>query len=145
MKLFLLFLLLVAPTAAHTLSHGEVVDPYAFQLRTVPERLEPGATDIILTVTRDGVPLAGEPIWIRLSDRRNVYIAGNFVTDESGTLVFSYYFNGPGTYTLAAEVQGARSQMPLHVHGQYILLFGFLAAVFIAIALLFDKKSVPGK
>lgn len=145
MKILFLLLLLAAPVSAHIAGEPTQAGEYTIELRTVPERLEPGQTTLVVSVTRFGQPVTDQEVWVRLSDRKKVYVAGTFVTDEAGTAAIGYYFNGPGTYTVTAEVAGNRAEIPLHVHGQYILLFGFLAAVFIGIALLFDNKGGPAK
>lgn len=116
-----------------------VLDSYVFTVDTIPQQLAPGPADLVLHVTKDGVPLEFTPISVRLTNGNKVYLAGEFTTDKQGSVTLSYRFGGPGLYELTAEVEDTKVTMPLHVHGEYILLFGFLAAIFVVFALLVER------
>lgn len=137
MKLFLLLLLL--PFAAAQSVDEWAAGPYTIQLTTLPEQLEPGHSNLIINVLKDNESVIAKDVWMRLSEGQKVYFAGTFRTDNSGAVSVSYLFNGPGNYDLTVEVDGNRASIPMQVHGQYLLMFGFLAAVFIVLALLMDR------
>jgi hypothetical protein len=138
MKL-LLFLLLAAPVLAHGAAETAATGNYTVELSTSPEQLEPGASTLIIHVLRGEQPVAHERVWLRLSNEDKIYFSSIFTTDEQGAVALSYYFTGPGVYELTVEVDKERAELPVHVHGQYMLIVGFLTAVFIVLALLLDR------
>ncbi len=143
MKQSLLFGVCLVLCAVSVLAHGEGIEQelgaFTLELHAMPERLQPGDADFLFTLTRGGAPVPGEPVWVRIADGRRTYFAGTFVTDENGVIQFTYRIDTPGWYTFTAEVRDERGQFPVRVYGQYILLFGFLAAIFIVLALLVKK------
>jgi len=139
MRYIILLLLALPLAAAHDIAAEQSAGPYTIQLSTVPDQLEPGAASIIVSVLRDNESVQHKTVWLRLANGNKIYLAGTFETDETGSVSLSYLFNSPGNYELTVEVDGDRAVLPVPVHGQYLLLFGFLAAVFIVLALLMDK------
>ena len=138
-RYLLLVLFLLPLAAAHDVQAETQAGPYTIQLATVPDVLEPGPANIIVSVLENNVSVVQHEVWLRLSNGNKVYLAGTFETDGTGSVSLSYLFNSPGNYELSVDVDGNRTMLPIDVHGQYLLLFGFLAAVFIVLALLMDR------
>ena len=138
--LFCVGIVATASVNAHTIQSTATAGPYTIEFSSFPESLEPGASTILLHVMVNNVSVQqNKPVWIKLSEGATTNLAGTYSTDNTGTVVLSYTFNGPGTYDMAVEVDGDRAVIPVHVHGQYVLMFGFLAAIFIVMFLLLDK------
>ena len=137
--LAIIFVLCLPLVVAHGNAQSAQAGVYTVELITFPEQLEPGQTQLVVHVLDGETPVPDKHVWLRLTDDKKTYLAGTFVTDQLGSITLSYLFNGPGEYELAADVEGSRALFEVHVHGQYMLLFGFLAAVFIVVALLLEK------
>lgn len=139
MKYFFVFLFLLPVVLSHSIQEQGVAGPYTFQLSSIPEQLEPGSSNIIITVLQDNESVPDTDLWLRLSNGNKIYFANTARTDSTGTVTLSYYFNAPGAYDLTVAVGDNKTTMPVHVHGQYILIFGFLTAILIILALLLEK------
>lgn len=129
--------LLVSPQVfAHEAQEQATAGPYTVEFTSEPEPLVPGNAAMLVRVSlgEEGVPY--KTVWLRIRDDRAVYLAGTFETDAAGGILLSYRFESPGEYVLDAEIDSSRASIPVHVHGQYVLAFGFLGAIFIVLALL---------
>jgi hypothetical protein len=113
--------------------------PYNIEVFTQPEKLEAAAANIQVTVLLDDKPVVEKAVWIELVGSQGVALSGAYVTNGAGAVPIQYRFERPGYYNLIVEVDSHQVDLPLQVHGQYILLFGFLAAIFVVVALLLDK------
>lgn len=126
--------------AARTSQESAPLGDWNVTISSVPAQLEPGEATLSISLMQgDETPVVGEPVWVRISDGDDVFFAGSFVTDQSGLATFTYRFDRPGTYDLTVEANNNRVTLPFDVHGQYLLLFGFLASVFIVFALLLER------
>lgn len=113
--------------------------PYQIEVSTNPEKLEAASASILVSVNVDNKPVVEKTVWIELVGSQGVALSGAYVTNGAGGIPIQYRFERPGYYNLIVEVDEHQADLPLQVHGQYILLFGFLAAIFVVVALLLDK------
>ena len=133
------FLIALGPVFAHEGMQNVTAGQYTVSLRTDPDTLQPGQSELIVQIERFGEKISEQQVWLRLRAGSDVIFATQTQTDTHGEAHLTYTFLRPGNYYMEVTVQEQRAQFPVHVHGQFVLLFGFLAAMFIVAALLLDK------
>ena len=109
-------------------------------LTTNPDPLPPSEGTLIVTLTRNNTPVAGERVTLRLEGRKHTLVETDVVTDTQGQVRIVTYFASAGEYTLLITNGNDTASFPVRVRGTIVLVTGFIIALGILLALLFEKR-----
>lgn len=139
--LVLTFLLLLTPVLADThVVDSLPIEGFIATFTTEPDPLPPSDGTLTITLTRNGVPVAGERVTLSLEGRKRVLVETDVVTDAEGKVRLRTYFSSAGEYTLILRAGEDEVSFPVIVRGTVVLVSGLVIALGILVALLFEKR-----
>ena len=138
--LFLLTVVMPAHAANEDNLTAQPLAGFVATLTTNPDPLPPSEGALIVTLTRNGVPVTGERVTLRLEGRERTLVETDVVTDTQGQVRIVTYFASAGKYTLLITNENDTASFPVRVRGTFVLVAGLVIALGILLALLFEKR-----